>query len=466
MRGLDHWAILGSYMKYFAGYNDALDPVEDREPKRLKPVDPGLDCLPFDHLEDRRFETLTYRLKLAEHASRARVFLMQGVGERGRDVVVYTPDGRLAEIVQCKRLRSRMTAPELRRELLKLAIHAFLEPEILGPGPVRYELWCPGGLAEPALDLIARWPTQWTEDKIGEDALKVLGEYTAFSGLSWESAKAYVVDEFSRVVTVTLQEGVDISVRARRETAVYQDYFQANIVLSANDTKETLRHNFDAVDERLRRLEFLHACEKPLRDLCVVLFLKQPILPSVVGDFVFFVEFCGHRGPGRRAKLSLAVWSHYPVAFLGGGRELLWGTCVSAWDHSPLRRFYFMCSGTMDRSVHRIETRVVVEQEISFATLESMEDAYISPIIPCALWENLEGFIVAANGYELVRATADTCVPLERDWKDFPGEFPDTLRGTPLVHLSRKTALTDTNGPNWTGFRASFTPTPSLMTGA
>src|SRR5690606_38536085 len=125
---------LGQQMKYFENFVEALSttdlaPVENRAYATEGPA------LTFGHLDDRSFEVLTYRLLAKRGASaKDRVTLMQGVGERGRDVVTYTADGRLKSIAQCKLLKERLTYPDLVRELLKLALHRFLDPDVIQPG--------------------------------------------------------------------------------------------------------------------------------------------------------------------------------------------------------------------------------------------------------------------------------------------------------------------------------------------
>jgi hypothetical protein len=225
---------------FFSDYDDALDPAEVTDTTAIRPLDPGADCLPLDHLDDRRFEVMAYRLKCAEHGERARVVLMQGVGERGRDVVVYVA-GRVSQIVQCKLLRERMTAPALRRELLKLALHALMEPSILDGGPVLYELWCPGGLTEPAGEIVGRWPLLWTEERLTEDAAEVLSEYAAFAPLTWEATKPFVLQDFPRVLRIESLGGAEVTARVRGCLPVYDAYFQGKLVMAKADVEQSIR---------------------------------------------------------------------------------------------------------------------------------------------------------------------------------------------------------------------------------
>jgi hypothetical protein len=225
---------------YFSGFVDALDPVEAEAPApRL--ADPGAERLPFDLLDDRRFEVLAYRLKCAEFGTDARPTLMQGVKDRGRDVIVYSSQGKVVQIVQCKRLLTRMTAPALRQELLKVAIHAFLQPEILGQGPVSYELWCPGGLTEPAAEVFSRWPTLWTEAALKSDAEEVIGEYAGFKSVVWADAKDFVTTTFRDVIRPVQRHGVDLAIKVRACPDIYAAFFQTNVVVGLGEAEAAFR---------------------------------------------------------------------------------------------------------------------------------------------------------------------------------------------------------------------------------
>lgn len=227
---------------YFSQFQEALDPTEPAAQELTKAIDPGGDILPFAHLEDRRFEILVYRLKYVElENAGARVTLMQGVGERGRDVVVCSASGALSQVIQCKNYDSRLTLPAVRKELLKLAIHHHLEPSILGNGPVSYELWCPGGLTEPAAKFLDTWPLGWNAQALESDALEVIESFVAFKNVKWAAVGQQVLDSFSAVATPRPINGVDISARARKCLPIYEAFFQAKIVMDRNDVMDAVR---------------------------------------------------------------------------------------------------------------------------------------------------------------------------------------------------------------------------------
>src|SRR5258707_98047 len=99
--------------RYFQGFaecpaGDLSIPVDERPTQR------NLDALPFDGLSGRRFEVLCCRIKKAQHPQ-SEVTLMQGAGDSGRDVLVFS-GGQLREVVQCKNLKDRLNKRELLTE--------------------------------------------------------------------------------------------------------------------------------------------------------------------------------------------------------------------------------------------------------------------------------------------------------------------------------------------------------------
>jgi hypothetical protein len=242
----------------FAGYEDALEPSEIAAVAgEAKPVDPGGDCLPFDHLEDRRFEILSYRLLCAELNDQAhRVRLMQGSGERGRDVLIYDDAGRLATIAQCKKYQDRLDRPLLLRELLKLALHAHLDGSLLGSASLNYEIWCPGGLTEPAARFVDAWPAEWTETTLATEAAKVLRKFAAFAELTWESAKDFVTRAFPARMRVRHVDGFSISARVRKYPGIYESFFEGKLVMRKEHVDEAIEGTIRRVmGEKSRYLE-------------------------------------------------------------------------------------------------------------------------------------------------------------------------------------------------------------------
>jgi hypothetical protein len=231
-------------VSYYAGFEARaeVDPSVDGAKPPRRPHDVGGDSLPFDQLADRRFEILAYRLKSSDptYATRT-VTLMQGTGERGRDVVVYSTTGALEEILQCKLFRDRITLPDVRAELVKLALHHYLEPTILAEGRVIYELWCPPGLTEPAAELFDRWPTGWEEESVAPAVVEAKKKYRAFEGIDWATARESVLNKFTTLVRPRKITGIDITAQVRSNIPVYEAFFEGNVVMKRDDVAAVVK---------------------------------------------------------------------------------------------------------------------------------------------------------------------------------------------------------------------------------
>jgi hypothetical protein len=307
-------------MRYFDDYREALEPGDIHEASLDgKPPDAGGDELPFGHLEDRRFEILVYRLKCAEMEDRNHhVRLMQGGRERGRDVIVYTAEGALAEIVQCKIYRDRIPGPQVLRELVKIALHAYLDPTLLGVGPIDHELWCPGGLTETAAKLFDAWPTTWTEAALAPEAAKVLAKYAAFDELEWETVRDFVVTTFSARIRPSTREGVAITTLVRQNISIYEAFFQGTVVMKkeqvAGALEDVIRrvmaekeHYLNDADARhiLDRIVSFSPEERLVSNSSIVLGLRPELVSRFRRDE--YLRFAKHLVEGLYGLINIVM---------------------------------------------------------------------------------------------------------------------------------------------------------------
>lgn len=223
---------------YFTAYSEdaVAHAVDTAELERI--ADPGGPVLPFDYLDPRHFEILAYRLLAAEYPDDHPV-LMQGTGERGRDVVVYR-GGAIRTIVQCKNRRDRVTAKQVKQELIKLALHSYLEPRIV-PAGATYELWAPGGLSETAEPIFADWPKTWRSSDLEDDTNRVLEQYAAFETLEWTAVSSYLLEDFPARIQVTRVTSVDLTPRVHSKPAVYASFFGARIGVDSTVIRQQVR---------------------------------------------------------------------------------------------------------------------------------------------------------------------------------------------------------------------------------
>ncbi|MFV8646195.1 hypothetical protein, partial [Ralstonia pseudosolanacearum] len=80
-------------------------------------VESHFSTLPLHLLGDRQFELLSYSLLKNEISSGKLpgvddIAIMQGVGERGRDCILYF-ESNVRGLVQCKKYEARLTKPQV-----------------------------------------------------------------------------------------------------------------------------------------------------------------------------------------------------------------------------------------------------------------------------------------------------------------------------------------------------------------
>ncbi|HBE9116851.1 TPA: hypothetical protein KNG88_002541 [Citrobacter braakii] len=135
--------------------------IEKEAAAGFKPraLDSGITSLPFAELGDREFELLSYLLMKQEiddgkHSDFTKVALMQGVGERGRDCILYKGD-EICGLIQCKKLAGRISRPMLLKEIIKFILFYLLDKSLIpNPKKFKYILFAANDLSEPALMLL------------------------------------------------------------------------------------------------------------------------------------------------------------------------------------------------------------------------------------------------------------------------------------------------------------------------
>ncbi len=208
-------------------------------------LDPSYTPLPFSELGDREFELFSYLLikeeiDCEEHESYDNVSLMQGVGERGRDCVVYK-DGDVAAIIQCKKYKSRVTKPSFLKELIKLLLHAYKDKSIIPKsGKIKYLFYISSDLTEPAITLTNKFSDE-IKNEISSGLIKnlveqVVSEYESFSLYDKKEPLEDIYKLFKRV-EVNVSNGVDLTNRVLKKSKILEQFFKVKTVidLESND---------------------------------------------------------------------------------------------------------------------------------------------------------------------------------------------------------------------------------------
>ncbi|ROL94870.1 hypothetical protein BK636_01295 [Pseudomonas chlororaphis] len=263
----------------------------------------GLSALPYTELSDRDFENLIYCLMRAETESIPSadfddVALMQGVGEKGRDCVLYQ-NGRIVGAVQCKNLKVRMTRPAVIKELIKFLLFALLDNQIMpNPKGFKYHLYVPGGLTGPAISLVSGFAEEIEREVSNGDLLQHLVTVAS----EFESFECFVdkppldkICETLRGLNFKAFEGADINNRLSQNNGVLSSFFQVSLVVESDSLMQKLDEKWNTAGLNFLTDEALIALHARLNGVSENLRVGLGAV-DLYGYSMDFVKFLGRGG--------------------------------------------------------------------------------------------------------------------------------------------------------------------------
>lgn len=213
----------------------------------------GLAPLPYSDLSDRDFERMIYLLVKSEidrgaDQSFDNIALMQGVGERGRDCVLYSL-GAVAGIIQCKNLNSRLSRPALIKEVVKFLLNSILDGGLI-PDIRRftYYIYASGDFSGPAIDLLCAFSSEILVEvgngKLDGYVLSVVEDYEAFRCFK-DCLPLGEIAERLKILSVKSVGPADMTMRLNFSTQVMNAFFNVKTVVEVGSLKEELASIFD-----------------------------------------------------------------------------------------------------------------------------------------------------------------------------------------------------------------------------
>ncbi|WP_455917170.1 hypothetical protein [Pseudomonas cerasi] len=248
--------------------------IDDEVTHGYKPhaVAAGLSMLPLNELGDREFEMLVYslieaRIKVNDYESFDQVVLMKGVGERGRDCLLYR-QGHVAGLVQCKKLQKKMSRPEVMEEIIKFLMFALSEDELIPkPEAFEYHLYASGGYFETAVTLLSSFSLESRLELKSGSALRIIQnlkeKYSTFRAYDEQIALEYV-GRVLGVLTVKYYAGYDLNLSLASYPVVLSKFFRTMPVLDPTTFEEILTQTLQSSGIKFLTDENLNALYKRL----------------------------------------------------------------------------------------------------------------------------------------------------------------------------------------------------------
>lgn len=214
-------------------------PTISSEPGR--PIPMANQGYPYNSIaSDRRFEELVYSIhkKKVENEKTWKelyddIALMQGVGEKGRDCVLYK-DGIIKGLIQCKKYENRISKPDCLKEILKFVLYSFFDPLVLpDPNHFTYYFVVSEGFSGPAADYLDKFNDEIIKEPELENWFNELkSKYNASLGsLDYKTIYADLLKKLAAIkVRKVVPQDLDIELSAPYCQSIIPIFFEVRTV--------------------------------------------------------------------------------------------------------------------------------------------------------------------------------------------------------------------------------------------
>ncbi|UAK20246.1 hypothetical protein [Kluyvera sp. CRP] len=216
-------------------------------------IESGIAPLPFTDLGDREFELLSYLLVKREidegkHPLFTKIVLMQGVGERGRDCILYRND-IVCGVIQCKKITSRISRPVVIKEVIKFLLFYLLDNSLMPtPATHQYHLYAAMDLSEPAAIFlnshISELDVEVNEGRFDNYVKQVTDDYESFSCFRENPPVDNVLNLF-KGLSFSFSNSIDLTARVYNYSNLVSLFFRTVSIVDIEGADRVFRKALD-----------------------------------------------------------------------------------------------------------------------------------------------------------------------------------------------------------------------------
>ncbi|WP_088244380.1 hypothetical protein [Enterobacter sichuanensis] len=233
--------------------SDAQVELEAKAGYKPLAIESGIASLPFTELGDREFELLSYLLMKHEiedgkHPDFTNVTLMQGVGERGRDCVLYDKE-TICGVIQCKKVTARISRPAIIKEMIKFLLFYLLDNSLMpNPDGHKYILFVADDLSEPASTLFNSHAYEIEKEvkngKFNDYVQQVTDEYESFLKFRDNPPVDNVLALFKKL-SLSFVNSTDLTSRSYNYVNLISLFFKTVSIVDFAGADRLIRQAFD-----------------------------------------------------------------------------------------------------------------------------------------------------------------------------------------------------------------------------
>lgn len=255
------------------------------------------------------------------------------------------------------------------------------------------------------------------------------GKGLSFVEVHWRERLRIVLDS-PRGLSLRFQH-LHISLSEAEQTAFFAEY--------GSKIEQLLFKGFGVIEDRLKRLEFLQDCSKPLLEGGVGLHLKHQRTAKQLGHFRFLVQILDMYEEDPHPGLWIAGRDHYVTAVSDSGSQQLVGVRSLVWSRRPDEQIQDTRFSNGMRAVNCLEAGGHLHKRGPYRTLGSLDRRSLSIYVTKPLLDHIAGICVYANDYVVASAGIEDCVPLETaPLVSWPGGLSDAESAVSWVTLALK----------------------------
>lgn len=274
---------------------------------------------------------------------------------------------------------------------------------------------------------------RWVEAKFKDDISAAKSANPELWGFVFFTNVDLTPAELSKIEQHALSEGlsfVDIFYRERLRIVLDSPrglslrYQHLNIPLSepeqaaffaeyGSQIEHLLYKGFGAIDERLKRIEFLHDCSKSLMGGSVILVLNQECTPDDLEHFRFMVEILNMHEPEPHPGLWIAGRDAYFVRHTTGKVRKFIGVKSLVWSQNPDENIQNTVFGMATSKATQLDAGGHLHKRGPYKTLGNLDQRHMSVYLTKPLFDLTATIYVIANDYIIAGADAEYFIPLE-----------------------------------------------------
>jgi len=231
---------------------------------------------------------------------------------------------------------------------------------------------------------------------------------------------------------------LDISLSPAEQKAFFAEY--------GSQIENLLHKGFGVIDEKLKRIEFLHDCLKPLMGGSVTLTLKQECTPEDLGHFRFMAQILNLHEPEPHPGLWIAGRDAYYVRYRQKKSQKLIGVKSLVWSQNPDKQIQNTIVGMAATATKQLNAAGHLHKCGPYYTLNDLDHKSMSIHVTEPLLNLISGIYVAINDYWIAGAPVEHFVPLKvPPLIDWPETLSQTEAEVPWIDI----ALKIQNPPAW-----------------